>query len=364
MKHNLRMAFLSLLLVLTLGVMPVFAESADHAMDWTHGIGSRYRTDVTSALPFEDELFFISGSQLLRVDDPEYEPEVVCNLEDIIWSEALKQSGYYGQVMLLSGGAELVLFSANEGRLYSFVPPTDDTMVRMQMVTELDYSTVPQMGWKKFPIAKDLYDVTVEQAVYDAQYGLYVIAKDKTDEYQIVRFDVDTGKGEMMEFALEDDENSHLMPDMPGFFRWSAESSKYERTLYDGKVLTMVNLPNGEATSVVHNLVNTLTLQPIQDYDVTLGDYVTHDAYYAYAPNRDNTAMYFVHDNTVWVMEYDEENSQFSEPRGIDKLPFFAEDTMCGFYWRGFYLIQTHDGLYLCHTGDETARAYLYGGVE
>lgn len=131
MKHNLRMAFLSLLLVLTLGVMPVFAESADHAMDWTHGIGSRYRTDVTSALPFEDELFFISGSQLLRVDDPEYEPEVVCNLEDIIWSEALKQSGYYGQVMLLNGGAELVLFSANEGRLYSFVPPTDDTMVRM-----------------------------------------------------------------------------------------------------------------------------------------------------------------------------------------------------------------------------------------
>lgn len=147
MKHNLRMAFLSLLLVLTLGVMPVFAESTDHAMDWTHGIGSRYRTDVTSALPFEDELFFISGSQLLRVDDPEYEPEVVCNLEDIIWSEALKQSGYYGQVMLLDGGAELVLFSANEGRLYSFVPPTDDTMVRMQMVTELDYSTVPQMGW-------------------------------------------------------------------------------------------------------------------------------------------------------------------------------------------------------------------------
>ena len=63
-------------------------------------------------------------------------------------------------------------------------------------------------------------------------------------------------------------------------------------------------------------------------------------------------------------MEYDEENSQFSEPRGIDKLPFFAEDTMCGFYWRGFYLIQTHDGLYLCHTGDATARAYLYGGVE
>lgn len=364
MKHNLRMAFLSLLLVLTLGVMPVFAESADHAMDWTHGIGSRYRTDVTSALPFEDELFFISGSQLLRVDDPEYEPEVVCNLEDIIWSEALKQSGYYGQVMLLNGGAELVLFSANEGRLYSFVPPTDDTMVRMQMVTELDYSTVPQMGWKKFPIAKDLYDVTVEQAVYDAENGLYVIAKDKTDEYQIVRFDVDTGKGEMMEFALEDDENSHLMPDMPGFFRWSAESSKYERVLYDGKVRTMVNLPNGEATSVVHNLVNTLTLQPIQDYDVTLGDYVTHDAYYAYAPNKDNTAMYFVHDNTVWVMEYDEENSQFSEPRGIDKLPFFAEDTMCGFYWRGFYLIQTHDGLYLCHTGDATARAYLYGGVE
>lgn len=61
MKHNLRMAFLSLLLVLTLGVMPVFAESTDHAMDWTHGIGSRYRTDVTSALPFEDELFFTAA---------------------------------------------------------------------------------------------------------------------------------------------------------------------------------------------------------------------------------------------------------------------------------------------------------------
>ena len=150
MKHNLRAAFLSLLLVLTLGVMPVFAESADHAMDWTHGIGSRYRTDVTSALPFEDELFFISGSQLLRVDDPEYEPEVVCNLEDIIWSEALKQSGYYGQVMLLNGGAELVLFSANEGRLYSFVPPTDDTMVRMQMVTELDYSTLPSYSVRSY----------------------------------------------------------------------------------------------------------------------------------------------------------------------------------------------------------------------
>ena len=62
--------------------------------------------------------------------------------------------------------------------------------------------------------------------------------------------------------------------------------------------------------------------------------------------------------------DYDEETGEFSEPRGIDKLPFFAEDTMCGFYWRGFYLIQTHDGLYLCHTGDETARAYLYGEVE
>ena len=38
MKHNLRMAFLSLLLVLTLGVMPVFAESTDHAMavSYTH----------------------------------------------------------------------------------------------------------------------------------------------------------------------------------------------------------------------------------------------------------------------------------------------------------------------------------------
>lgn len=168
----------------------------------------------------------------------------------------------------------------------------------------------------------------------------------------------------MLEFALEDDENSHLLTDMPGIFQWSGTSSKYERTLYDGKVLTTVDLSSGEATKAVHNWVNTLTLQPIQDYDVTLGDYVTHDAYYAYAPNKDNTAMYFVHDNTVWVMEYDEENSQFSEPRGIDKLPFFAEDTMCGFYWRGFYLIQTHDGLYLCHTGDETARAYLYGGVE
>lgn len=40
MKHNLRAAFLSLLLVLTLGVMPVFAESADHAMDWTHGMAA------------------------------------------------------------------------------------------------------------------------------------------------------------------------------------------------------------------------------------------------------------------------------------------------------------------------------------
>lgn len=178
----------------------------------------------------------------------------------------------------------------------------------------------------------------------DAQYGLYVIAKDKTDEYQIVWFDLDTGKGEMLEFALEDDENSHLLTDMPGIFQWSGTSSKYERTLYDGKVLTTVDLSSGEATKAVHNWVNTLTLQPIPDYDVTLGDYVTHDAYYAYAPNKDNSAMYFVHDNTVWVMEYDEENSQFSEPRGIDKLPFFAEDTMCGFYWCGFYLIQTQTG--------------------
>ena len=44
MKHTLRAAFLSLLLVLTLGVMPVFAESTDHAMDWTHGIGATART--------------------------------------------------------------------------------------------------------------------------------------------------------------------------------------------------------------------------------------------------------------------------------------------------------------------------------
>lgn len=364
MKHNLRAALLSLLLVLTLGVMPVLAESADHAMDWTHGIGSRYRMDVTSALPFEEDLYFISGNQLMHVDDPEYEPEVVCNLEDVVWSDALKQSGYYGQVMLLDGGAELVLFSANEGRLYAFVPFTNDDVVRMRMVVELDYSTVPQMGWKKFLIAKDLYDVTVEQAVYDAENGLYVIAKDKTDEYQIVKFDMDTGKGEIIELPFEDDETSTLTTTMPGFFQRNTESARYECTLYDGKVLTGVNLAGGEATSAVHDLTNTLTLRAIPDYDVTLGDYVTHDDYYAYAPNKDNTAMYFVHDNTVWVMDYDEENSQFSEPRGIDKLPFFAEDTMRGFYWRGFYLIQTHDGLYLCHTGDETARGYLYGEVE
>lgn len=365
MKHNIRMAFLSLLLVLTLGVMPVFAESASHAMDWTHGIGSRYRTDVTSALPFDDELFFISGHQLMRVDDPEYEPELVCNLEDIIWSEALKQSGYYGQVMLLSEDWELILFSANEGRLYAVVPPTNDSILQWRVFGELDYSTVPQMGWKKFPIAKDLYDVTVEQAVYDAENGLYIIAKDKADEYQIVRFDVDTGKGEIIEFPYEEDETSTLTTDMPGFFQWNGTDSAHRQyTLYDGKVLTGVNFSSGEATSAVHDLNNTLTLRAIQDYNITLGDYVTHDGYYAYAPNKDNSAMYFVHDNTVWVMDYDAETSEFSEPRGIDKLPFFAEDTMRGFYWEGFYLIQTHGGLYLCHTGDETARAYLYGGVD
>ena len=50
MKHNLRMAFLSLLLVLTLGVMPVFAESVDHAMDWTHGIGRPHGRDQRAAV--------------------------------------------------------------------------------------------------------------------------------------------------------------------------------------------------------------------------------------------------------------------------------------------------------------------------
>ena len=51
MKHNLRMAFLSLLLVLTLGVMPVFAESADHAMDWTHSSSSAAVSCCASMTP-------------------------------------------------------------------------------------------------------------------------------------------------------------------------------------------------------------------------------------------------------------------------------------------------------------------------
>ena len=46
MKHNLRMAFLSLLLVLTLGVMPVFAESAD-TMPWTGRTASAAATART-----------------------------------------------------------------------------------------------------------------------------------------------------------------------------------------------------------------------------------------------------------------------------------------------------------------------------
>lgn len=45
MKHNLRMAFLSLLLVLTLGVMPVFAESA--TMPWTGRTASAAATART-----------------------------------------------------------------------------------------------------------------------------------------------------------------------------------------------------------------------------------------------------------------------------------------------------------------------------
>lgn len=121
MKHNLRMAFLSLLLVLTLGVMPVFAESATDTDDgyestlWGKTSVSQYRTDIRDAAVFGYDLYYISGHYLMRVDDCLSYANPVLDLNEIIQSETLRSIGYYDEVSIIVADYRLVLFSGNEG---------------------------------------------------------------------------------------------------------------------------------------------------------------------------------------------------------------------------------------------------------
>ena len=102
MKHTLRAAFLSLLLVLTLGVMPVFAESAidtdnDDGYEstlWGKTSVSQCRTDIRDAVVFGYDLYYISGHYLMRADSCLSYANPVLDLNEIIQSETLRSIGY------------------------------------------------------------------------------------------------------------------------------------------------------------------------------------------------------------------------------------------------------------------------------
>lgn len=351
MKHNLRMAFLSLLLVLTLGVMPVFAESTTDTDDgyestlWGKTSVSQYRTDIRDAAVFGYDLYYISGHYLMRVDDCLSYANPVLDLNEIIQSETLRSIGYYDEVSVIVADYRLVLFSGNEGLLYFLKSDGADGFVLNDVSKPLDYASAWGVKWKEFPIAPGLYDAQYEDAFYDEETRALFVLVRKDDSPLVVRFDLETGKGEWVEVAESENAETYGYLFADGVLNViRVEDDGSETTFfYADQWLFGVNLEKGVYTDDDLNLSTKFTLEPIKDYDLTLGDYVTHSDYRGYVVDADpdHECLYFVHDNTVWCLDADTE-----EVTGIAKLPFFAEDVRKGLVWDDCYLLVTDGGLY------------------
>ena len=208
---------------------------------------------------------------------------------------------------------------------------------------KLDYQSVPGLGWKEFPIAPGLYDVQYEDAFYDdATNALFVIVCDD-ESHMVVRFDLETGKGEWVEVAESENAETYGYLFADGVLDTSevADIDSQTTYFYSNQNLFGVNLTKGVYTENKINLATIFTLEPIKDYDLTLGDYMTHSDYRGYVVDAAGECFYFVHDNTVWCL-----NANTEEVTGIAKLPFFAEDVRKALLWDDCYLLLTHDGLY------------------
>lgn len=354
MKHNLRMAFLSLLLVLTLGVMPVFAESAidtdnDDGYEstlWGKTSVSQCRTDIRDAVVFGYDLYYISGHYLMRADSCLSYANPVLDLNEIIQSETLRSIGYYDEVSIIVADYRLVLFSGNEGLLY-FLKSDGVNGYQLDFVSKpLDYASAWGVKWKEFPIAPGLYDIDYEEAYYHDDFGLFIVACTDDGEHCVVHFDKKTGKGGMVDVQTSEDADSYGYLWADGILDTSAVEGAEEKTLYfySGAKLFSVNLETMAYLPDSLDFTGEADLEAVKDYDIQRGAYVTHDAYRGYAVDVENQTFYFAHDNTAWKLSADD-NAQV-EVTAVAKLPFYAEKVRKGLVWDDCYLLVTDGGLY------------------
>lgn len=340
--------FLSLLLTLSSVAVAETVTNVDDSDDfvqtrWVDDGLYEYRTDITSIALRGGTLCYITGSHLLYADEATSYNSVALDLSKIIQSETLNKIGYYDQVTILTSLNHKALFSASEGRVYFLRGETDSEWWFNSESVKLDYQSVPGLGWKEFPIAPGLYDVQYEDAFCDeAANALFVIVCDD-ESHRVVRFDLETGKGEWVEVAESENAETCGYLWVDGVLdKSNAQSADSETTyFYYNQDLFGVNLAEGVYTEDKIDLSTKVTLEPIKDYDLTLGDYVTHSDYRGYVVDTVRECFYFVHDNTVWCLDANTE-----EVTGIAKLPFFAEDVRKALLWDDCYLLLTHDGLY------------------
>ena len=340
--------FLSLLLTLSAVAAAETVTDVDDSDDfeqtcWVDDGLYEYRTDITSIALRGGTLCYIAGSSLLYTNKATAYNSVALDLSTIIQSETLNQIGYYDQLTILTSLNHKALFSASEGRVYFLRGETDSEWWFNAESVKLDYQSVPGLGWKEFPIAPGLYDVQYEDAFYDdATNALFVIVCDD-ESHMVVRFDLETGKGEWVEVAESENAETYGYLFADGVLDTSevADIDSQTTYFYSNQNLFGVNLTKGVYTEDKINLATIFTLEPIKDYDLTLGDYMTHSDYRGYVVDAAGECFYFVHDNTVWCL-----NANTEEVTGIAKLPFFAEDVRKALLWDDCYLLLTHDGLY------------------
>lgn len=340
--------FLSLLLTLSSVAAAETMTNVDDSDDfeqtcWVDDGLYEYRTDITSIALRGGTLCYITGSHLLYANEAASYNSVALDLSKIIQSETLKQIGYYDQVTILTSLNHKALFSASEGLVYFLRGETDSEWWFNSEIVKLDYQSVLGLDWKEFPIAPGLYDVQYEDAFYDeATNALFVIVCDD-ESHKVVRFDLETGKGEWVEVAESENAETYGYLFADGVLDTSevADIDSQTAYFYSNQNLFSVDLSKGVYTEDKVNFAEAVTLEPIKDYDLTLGDYVAHSDYRAYVVDTTRECFYFVHDNTVWCLDMNTE-----EVTGIAKLPFFAEDVRKALLWDGCYLLLTHDGLY------------------
>lgn len=346
--------FLALFLSLLLTLFSVAAAETVTNVDnsyfgedkiWLDNSLCQYRMDVKDATIIGSKLFYLSGAYLMYVNDGFTHASTALDLSKIIQSETLKQIGYYDQLSILNAmyASSMALFSANEGLVY-FLRETSSGSWQLDSVSvKLDYQSVLGLGWKEFPIAPGLYDVQYEDAFCDAEMEtLFVIACDD-ESHRVVRFDLETGKGEWVEVAESENAETYGYLFADGVLDTSevADIDSQTAYFYSNQNLFSVDLSKGVYTEDKVNFAEAVTLEPIRDYDLTLGDYVTHSDYRGYVVDEERECFYFVHDNTIWCLDMNTE-----EVTGIAKLPFFAEDVRKALLWDGCYLLLTHDGVY------------------